>query len=100
MIIHVIIEVEALIEQSVSQVLSTRPKILHRRVELVNALVKALENNAKWIGLYSVTSQLEVPETADLDGELGEALHEIKEVGFCLCYGEYLLTDIVGSEEK
>lgn len=74
------LEVEALIEHSVAQVLSKSPALLHQHKTLVEVLVRELESDVKWVALYSITGQLDAPETPELDGELGAALRETKEV--------------------
>lgn len=73
-------EVEALIENSVNQVLAILPTVVPHRKIIVDSLVKALERDAKWVELYGITGQLDAPTTQDLDGELGDALQKIKEV--------------------
>jgi hypothetical protein len=73
-------EVEALIEHAVKKVLRKSPGLLSREKLLVETLVKALEKDANWVSLYSITGQLKSPPTAELSGELDVALREAKEV--------------------
>ncbi|KAJ7905373.1 trafficking protein particle complex subunit 10 [Mycena olivaceomarginata] len=63
-------EVEALIETSVEEVLSSSAALLAERVSLVNRLVEALEQDSAWVEMYGVSGELNVPEAF---GELGEA---------------------------
>ncbi|KAK7014963.1 trafficking protein particle complex subunit 10 [Favolaschia claudopus] len=70
-------EVEALIETSVDQVLAQSADVLGERVELINKLVEALEQDSAWVELYGVSGELNVP---DVFGELGEADEPLKRV--------------------
>jgi hypothetical protein len=54
-------EVESVIEGVVAKVLADSPSTNHHRVTIVNKLVKALENDAGWVGLYGITGELNVP---------------------------------------
>ncbi|KAF8212360.1 trafficking protein particle complex subunit 10 [Mycena galopus ATCC 62051] len=55
-------EVEALIENSVEQVLSSSAALLAERVDLVNRLVEALEQDSAWVDMYGMSGELDVPE--------------------------------------
>ncbi|KAF7338390.1 hypothetical protein MVEN_02064700 [Mycena venus] len=70
-------EVEALIESSVEQVLSNSAALLAERVDLVNRLVEALEQDSAWVEMYGMSGELNVPEVF---GELGEADEPLRQV--------------------
>ncbi|KAJ6455695.1 trafficking protein particle complex subunit 10 [Mycena sanguinolenta] len=70
-------EVEALIELSVEQVLSSSKALLAQRVDLVNRLVEALEQDSAWVEMYGVSGELNVPEVF---GELGDADEPLRRV--------------------
>jgi hypothetical protein len=71
------LEVEALIESSVEQVLSSSTALLAERVELVNKLVEALEQDSAWVEMYGMSGELNVPEAF---GELGETDEPLRQV--------------------
>ncbi|KAJ7063184.1 trafficking protein particle complex subunit 10 [Mycena amicta] len=70
-------EVETLIESTVERVLSNSASLLAERVELVNRLVEALEQDSTWVDLYGVSGELMVPETI---GELSHADDPLRQV--------------------
>lgn len=70
-------EVEALIEASVEQVLTSSTALLAEKVELVNRLVEALEQDSTWVDTYGVSGELNVPEVF---GEITEADEPLRQV--------------------
>ncbi|KAJ7273596.1 trafficking protein particle complex subunit 10 [Mycena haematopus] len=70
-------EVEALIETSVEQVLSSSAALLAERVDLVNRLVEALEQDSAWVEMYGMSGELNVPEVF---GELGDPDEPLRRV--------------------
>ena len=73
-------EVETLIERSADRALENFPSIVTRRSSLVQSMVKALEMDSKWIPLYNITGQLEVPPIPDLEPELDLVVSRTQEV--------------------
>jgi hypothetical protein len=90
-VLHVLLltgslEVEALIESSVEQVLSVSTASLAERVGLVNKLVEALEQDSAWVEMYGMSGELNVPEVF---GELGpndEPLRQVMKVRPHACF--------------
>ncbi|KAJ7751971.1 trafficking protein particle complex subunit 10 [Mycena metata] len=70
-------EVEALIETSVEQVLSSSTALLAERVELVNKLVEALEQDSAWVEMYGMSGELNVPEVFGELGDGDDPLHRV-----------------------
>ncbi|KAJ6547447.1 trafficking protein particle complex subunit 10 [Mycena capillaripes] len=70
-------EVEALIETSVEQILTNSTALLAEKVELVNKLVEALEQDSTWVEMYGVSGELNVPEVF---GELVKADEPLRQV--------------------
>ncbi|GLB35442.1 putative trafficking protein particle complex subunit 10, TRAPPC10 [Lyophyllum shimeji] len=75
-------EVEAVVEEAVTQVLAASPSPHKHRVTLVNKLVEALEHDAAWVDLYGITGELKVPETSkdEADEETCRLLDEVKQL--------------------
>lgn len=69
-----------MIERSAGRALEDFPALLNRRSSLVQSMVKALEIDSKWIPLYNISGQLEVPPIPDLEPELGLVVSRTKKV--------------------
>lgn len=73
-------EVETLIERSVDRALEDFPALVNRQSSVVQSMVRALEADSKWITLYNITGQLEVPPIPDLEPELDPVISRIRTV--------------------
>jgi hypothetical protein len=74
-----IIEVEAVLEQAVDEALNEFPQHGADRSRLIAHMIQALESDANWVELYSITGELDVPASDD-DATLKEILTRIREV--------------------
>jgi len=69
-----------LIEMTVDRALEDFPGLVDCRSTLIQSMVKALETDSKWVPLYNVTGQLEVPPIPDLEPKLKPVISKTKEL--------------------
>ena len=70
-----------MLEQVVDEVLDESPQHGADRSRLIAHMIQALESNANWVDLYSITGELKVPTTDD-DATLKEVLIRIRGVSY------------------
>ncbi|EIW60047.1 uncharacterized protein TRAVEDRAFT_164477 [Trametes versicolor FP-101664 SS1] len=73
-------EVESLIEQAASEVVTETPSLDPLRQDIVDKLVQALETTASWVELYGVTGELTVPGVTPGDDDMGAGLRRVIEI--------------------
>ncbi|TFK27359.1 hypothetical protein FA15DRAFT_666419 [Coprinopsis marcescibilis] len=67
-------EVASIIEDQVRSVLEQSSKSQDIRPLVVEKLIELLERDANWVSLYNITGEIELPDPAKEDHELGEML--------------------------
>jgi len=69
--------VESVVEEQVRSILEEEdPLFAKRRILVVEKIVKALESDASWIGLYGATGHLNVPPVQADDQGIKELLEK------------------------
>lgn len=76
---------ESIVESYVQKVLEDSPSPQHHII-LVGKLVDALESDAGWVELYSITGELIVPVIHEEPGEIGELLKKARQVSIVVCF--------------
>lgn len=72
-------EVEAVLDQAIDEALDDFPQHGADRSRLIAHMIQALESDANWVELYSITGELKVPASDD-DATLKEVLTRIREI--------------------
>ena len=70
-----------MLEQALDEALDEFPQHGADRNRLITHLIQALESDANWVELYSITGELKVPASND-DATLKEVLTRIREVSY------------------
>ena len=70
-----------MLEQAIDEVLDDFPQHGADRSRLIAHMIQALESDANWVELYSITGELKVPASDD-DTTLKEVLTRILEVSY------------------
>ncbi|OCH95045.1 hypothetical protein OBBRIDRAFT_788779 [Obba rivulosa] len=73
-------EVESLIDTTVAQVVEAVPSLQLCRHTLISRLTQALESDAKWVELYSVTGEVLVPDIIDDDEDIKNGLGRAQQI--------------------
>jgi len=76
-----LLEVEAVLDQVVDEALDEFPQHGADRSRLIAHIIQALESDANWVELYSITGELKVPASDD-DTTLKDVLTRIREVSY------------------
>jgi len=69
------------LEQAVDEAVDDFPQHGADRSRLIAHMIQALESDANWVELYSITGELNVPASDD-DATLKEVLTRIREVSY------------------
>ena len=70
-----------MLEQAVNEALDEFPQHGTDRSRVIAHMIQALESDANWVELYSITGELKVPASDD-DAALKEVLTRIREVSY------------------
>lgn len=70
-----------MLEQAVDEAVDEFPQHSADRSRLIAYMIRALESNANWVELYSITGELKVPASDD-DATPKEVLARIREVSY------------------
>ena len=70
-----------MLKQAVDEALDEFPQHSADRSSLIAHMIQALESDANWVELYSITGELKVPASDD-DARLKEVLTRIREVSY------------------
>jgi hypothetical protein len=70
-----------MLEQAIDEALDEFPRDDADRSRLIAHMIQALESDANWVELYSITGELKVPASND-DATLKEVLTRIREVSY------------------
>lgn len=76
------LEVEALIRQTVEDILSNisseKPRYCSVRRTLIDKLISYLESNAEWVETYRATGEILLPGSFDDDGDFHSPIREVR----------------------
>jgi trafficking protein particle complex subunit 10 len=75
-----------MLEQAIDEALDEFPQYDAERSRLIAHMIQALESDANWVELYSITGELKVPASDD-DAALKEVLTRIREVSYSTTKG-------------
>lgn len=73
-------EVEALVSETVQDILSQRPEGDEQGNELTKKVVEYLESDPSWIELYNATGELLIPSSLDVGEGLIETFTSVQKV--------------------